>query len=132
MGALSLAVACQGRSVAEQEDSTEFEYKENNPTEEAAAQDRSSVGGDNLFILETEDTDTLQDIYNRERMPRISKILSSGDAEKIDKLIAETKKDPFAILPQEVKYHELLGADLFFAFVTRLMLYFVIVSLALS
>ena len=46
-------------------------------------------------------------------------------------LIEETKKDPFALLPQVSKYHELLGADLFFAFITRLMIYFVTISLAL-
>ena len=108
----------------------EDEIENENETTESQAQDRSSVDN-NLFILEADDADSLQDIYNRERMPRISKIMSSGDAEKIDELIEETKKDPFALLPQVSKYHELLGADLFFAFITRLMIYFVIISLAL-
>jgi len=107
-----------------------FEFEESEPHDSFA--ERQGVGGDdNLFILPANEEDTLQDIYKRERLPRISQILSSGDADSINKLIEETNEDPFTILPQELKYHELLGADLFFAFITRLMLYFVFVSLAL-
>merc|ERR1712029_427140 len=104
----------------ENDDPDEFEDHENSQNQKS-----------NLFVLETKDDDTLQDIYIRERMPRISEILTSGDAQKINTLIEETKRDPFAILPQTLKYHQLLGSDLFLTFMTRLMIYFIIVSLSL-
>ena len=97
---------------------------------ESHAQDRSAPTR-NLNIVSVNIDDSIQDIYNREELPRVSRILSSGNASMIDKLIQDTKNDPFAIVSRDIKYHELLGADLIFAFLYKVMIYFIGSALAL-
>ena len=79
-----------------------FEFEESEPHDSFA--ERQGVGGDdNLFILPANEEDTLQDIYKRERLPRISQILSSGDADSINKLIRGDQRGPFHHLATGVK-----------------------------
>merc|ERR1719341_1085233 len=75
--------------------------------------------------------ESLQDIYIRERLPEVQRVIASGDQDAIARLIAENEDDPFTILPKKLKYHELLAADLYFSFLTKMVTWFVMISLIL-
>jgi len=75
--------------------------------------------------------ETLQDIYVREKLPEIQRIIASGDEREIARIIAESEEDPFTILPNNLKYSQLLAADLFFSFLTKMVTWFVMISLLL-
>jgi len=75
--------------------------------------------------------ETLQDIYIREKIPEIQKVIASGDPNEIARIIAESNDDPFTVLPNNLKYSDLLAADLFFSFLTKMVTWFVLISLLL-
>jgi len=75
--------------------------------------------------------ESLQDIFKRERLPAMQKIIASGDKDEIKKLMAEANKDPFSLLSTNMKYHELLASDMFFNFVTDVVTWFLVISLLL-
>jgi len=75
--------------------------------------------------------ETLQDIYIRERLPEIQKVIASGNPDEIARIIAESNDDPFTVLPNNLKYSDLLAADLFFSFLTKMVTWFVLISLLL-
>ena len=45
-------------------------------------------------------------------------------------LAAESNDDPFTVLPNNLKYSDLLAADLFFSFLTKMVTWFVLVCIA--
>ena len=98
--------------------------------EEPHAQDRSASIR-NTNVLDVDEKASLQDIYYTEELPRVSRILTSANATTIDKFLSDSKSDPFAVLIEEIKYHGLLTAEFFYAFLFKLMKYFLIISLAL-
>ena len=91
-------------------------------------QDFTAVEG-GLAFLPHEESDSLIDIYNRERLPRIGKIITSGDSESIDNALSEVQADPFSIKPLSLKFQELIFDDLYLGFQTQLGVFFVFLAL---
>jgi len=75
--------------------------------------------------------ETVEDIFRREKLPEIQKVLASGDEKEIKKLIAETKEDPFTLLPTPIKYSQIIAGDVYFDFLTKAVTWFLVVSLLL-
>jgi len=109
--------------------SDEHVIKTISPSDEPVPTAPRHLPGFSLPIVDRDET--LKDIYLRERMPKIQETLASGDQEAIAKLIAENKDDPFTVLPKQLKYYELLAADLYFSFLTKMVTWFVMISLLL-
>ena len=104
----------------------------NESESEKMSEERQDFTGENgQFFLPVDDAYSVKDVYSQERLPRISQILSSGDAGSIDQLMEEANEDPFRILPFDMKYSDLIHADLYFGFATKMLMYFVFLSLVL-
>lgn len=75
--------------------------------------------------------ETVEDIFRREKLPEIQKVLASGDEKEIKKLIEETRDDPFTLLPTPLTYSQLIAGDVYFDFLTKAVTWFLVVSLLL-
>ena len=81
--------------------------------------------------MPVDDADSLQDVYNRERLPRISHVLTSGHADDINEVLKEAQEDPFTITPYDLKFKQIIFYDLYISFQTQSVLFFIFLALLL-
>jgi len=79
------------------------------------------------IILPVHKHASVEEVYHTEELPRIRKAYESGD----QVVISEALLDPLELKARDLKFHELLAADVYFSFLTRTVVYFVVVSLLL-
>merc|ERR1719305_727045 len=70
---------------------------------------------------------SVEEVYHSEELPRIKEAYEAGDQGVISKAL----QDPLELKANDLKFHELLAADVYFSFLTRTVVYFVAVSLIL-
>jgi len=79
------------------------------------------------IILPVHKHASVEEVYHTEELPRIREAYDSGD----QVVISEALLDPLELKARDLKFHELLAADIYFSFLTRTVVYFVVVSLLL-
>jgi hypothetical protein len=98
----------------------------------SSGEDRQDFTGENgLYFLPVDDADSLQDVYNRERLPRISQVLTSGHADDINEVLKEAQEDPFTITPYDLKFEQIILYDLYIGFQIQSVLFFIFLALLL-
>lgn len=58
---------------------------------------------------------SVEEVYHSEELPRIIQAYNAGDHE----VISEAVRDPLELKANNLKFHELLAADVYFSFLTR-------------
>jgi len=79
------------------------------------------------LILSVPKHASVEEVYHNVELPRIREAYRAGD----QTVISEALKDPLELKARDLKFHELLAADVYFSFLTRTVVYFVAVSLLL-
>jgi len=79
------------------------------------------------LILSVPKHASVEEVYHNVELPRIREAHKAGD----QTVISEALKDPLELKARDLKFHELLAADVYFSFLTRTVVYFVVVSLLL-
>jgi len=79
------------------------------------------------LILSVPKHASVEEVYHNVELPRIREAHKAGDKT----VISEALKDPLELKARDLKFHELLAADVYFSFLTRTVVYFVAVSLLL-
>ena len=68
------------------------------------------------LILSVPKHASVEEVYHNVELPRIREAHKAGD----QTVISEALKDPLELKARDLKFHELLAADVYFSFLTRL------------
>ena len=82
-------------------------------------------------LVPSEKRDSLEEIYEREHLPKVVEVLKEGSRSEVQEVIEQGREDPFSLQSKDLKFSELLAADAYFSFLTRTVIYFVTISLIL-
>ena len=67
------------------------------------------------IILPVHKHASVEEVYHSEELPRIKEAYEAGD----QGVISEALQDPLELKAKDLKFHELLAADVYFSFLTR-------------
>ena len=67
------------------------------------------------IILPVHKYASVEEVYHKEELPRIKEAYAAGD----QGVISEALQDPLELKASDLKFHELLAADVYFSFLTR-------------
>ena len=67
------------------------------------------------IILPVHKHASVEEVYHTEQLPRIKEAYEAGD----QSVISEALRDPLELKANDLKFHELLAADVYFSFLTR-------------